>query len=105
MRPPLEVTIRGPRGDEWEKVCGTRTFPVTTWNPMRADLPGKPNAEVWFLHIILLGPGMLDKIVAHMANKFAVPLEELRREVDRQGIPILAEDGYVHLNDLQRWVG
>lgn len=105
MRPPLEVTIQGERGAEWERVCGTRQFPVTTWEPMKATVMGQPNTEVWLLNLLLIDKVTLDKILAHVAAKFNQPLAQIQADVAAHGIPILAEDAYVALNDPQRWVG
>jgi hypothetical protein len=105
MRPPLEVTISGPRGDEWERVCGTRQFPVTTWEPIRANLPGKPNSLVWMMNLQLMDSDTLAKIVAHLSQKFGIPVQEIEAEMAAHGNPILAEDAFVVLNDPQRWVG
>ena len=104
MRPPLEVTINGPRGDEWERVCGTRTFPVTSFNPVRANLPGKPNAEVYIMNVQAMKSEVLDKIIAHLAVKFGIPVSEIEADMAAHGNPILAEDCTVVLNDPQRWV-
>ncbi len=105
MRPPLTLTINGPRGDELERVCGTRTFPVTTWEPIRADLPGKPNALVWMMNLLLMDGETIRKIIAHLSQKFGIPEHEIQAEMAEHGNPILAEDAYVVLNDPQRWVG
>ncbi len=103
-RPPLTVSINGARGDEWERAVGTRTFPVTTWNPMRGNLPGKPNAEIWMINLGALEPELLDKIVLHLAQKFEIPADEMRHEVLARGIPVLADDAFVVLHDPQRWL-
>jgi hypothetical protein len=105
MRPPLTVTIQGPRGDEWERVCGTRTFPVTTWEPVRANLPGKPNAEVWMMNLQLMDSETLGKITARLSQKFDIPVKEIEAEMAAHGSPILAEDAFVVLDDPQRWIG
>ncbi len=104
MRPPLEITINGARGDEWQRVCGTRQFPVTTWEPIKADLPGKPQADVYLLNLLLVESVTLAKITAHLAQKFGLSEAEANAEAIK-GIPILAEDCTVVLNDPQRWVG
>lgn len=104
MRPPLEVTITGARGEEWERVCGTRTFPVTTFEPVRANLPGKPNARVYLLNFQLMNSDVLVKIVAHLSQKFNIPANEIEAEMAAHGSPVLAEDCYVVLNDPHRWV-
>ncbi len=105
MRPPFTVTIQGPRGDEWERVCGTRTFPVTTLEPVRANLPGKPNAEVWMMDIQQVHSETLEKIIKHLAEKFGLDAMEIAAWMAEHGNPILAEDAYVVLNDPQRWLG
>lgn len=105
MRPPLEVTINGERGDEWERICGTRRFPVTTWEPLKADLPGKPNADIYILNLLLMESETLDKVTAHLAQKFGLSPQEANLEIVQKGIPILAENVTVVLNDPQRWVG
>ena len=104
MRPPLEVTINGPRGDEWERVCGTRTFPVTSFNPVRANLPGKPNAEVYIMNVQAMESAVMEKIAAHLAQKFGLTEQEVFSDMAAHGNPILAEDCTVVLNDPQRWV-
>jgi hypothetical protein len=106
LRAPLTVTIQGARGDEWERVCGTRTFPVINWEPIMATLPGRPGkSAVWIVNLLLLDEETRGKIVTHLAAKFGEPREQVRRDIDAQGIPILAEEAFVVLNDVQRWVG
>jgi len=104
MRPPLEVTINGPRGDEWERVCGTRVFPVASFQPIKANLPGKPNADVWLLNLRLIDSPTLQRIIEHFSVKFNTPPNETAAAAAAQGIPILAEDCTVVLNDPQRWL-
>ncbi len=104
VRPPFEVTIHGPRGDEWERVCGTRTFPVQYWTPIRANLPGIPNAEVYLMDLREMEPDIVSKIVAHLAVKFGMTPEECWDELKKAGIPILAKDCTVMLHNPLRWV-
>jgi hypothetical protein len=91
LRPP-EVTIHGERGAEYEKLLGRRTFRVKSPLPCRADLPGRPDAEVYLLDIDALRPGELDTLAKHVAAKFSVPYEIVLSEMRDCGVPILAED-------------
>jgi len=101
----LEVTINGPRGDEWERVCGTRSFPVIDWEPVNATLPGLPGVQkVHRVNIQALDSETLHKIAAHLAKKFNASLPETLAAIARDGIPILAEDCTVVLHNPQRWL-
>jgi len=86
------VTIHGARGAEWISVLGTATLPVKSPLPVRAQLPGIDNAEVYLVALDALQPGQLDKIVAHVSRKFGVPVEDVRQELKEHGMPILADD-------------
>ncbi len=108
MRSPLTVTITGPRGDEWERVCGTRTFPVTTWAPVKITVPDRAGAvDAWMLDIQALDSPTLNRILEHLFLKFGGTLAQVAADAAAHGIPILAEDAFVFvtLNDPQRWVG
>ena len=103
-RPPLEVIIHGERGDRWLQLLGTRTFPVTTWEPFLADLPGLPNAKVYMLNVELIPREMLLTMADEIAQRFGAIGDEVLAEIEANGLPILAADCTVVLNDPQRWV-
>lgn len=98
------VTVGGSRGDEWERICGTRTFPVRSPIPVLADLPGKPSSRVFLLAIEDLDGEVREKIFAHLAQKFGLSPEEQMREINAQGIPILDEECSVMIRNPQRWI-
>ena len=95
-----EVTITGARGDEWEAICGVRTFPVQGFLPRPANLPGKPDAQVFLLDLEKLDPATLGKIVSHLCAKFGLSTDEARQEVENAGIPIDAQDCIVATNQM-----
>lgn len=97
------MTVNGPRGDEFEQVCGCRTFPVRSPIPGLADLPGKPAAPVYLLDLDEVEPNTIAKIINHLMLKFNVPPDEVQREIAENGIPILAEDCTVAILHPQRW--
>jgi hypothetical protein len=105
VRPPLEVVINGERGAMWEAATGTRRFPVLDLHPIRADLPGKPNVEVFRVDLDALGPELRTKIYAHLAAKFNWTPDAVRAAIAADGgLPILAEQCTVFLNHPQRWI-
>ena len=95
-----EVMIHGPRGDEWEAICGTRRFPVVGFLPRPATLPGKPNAQVFMLDLTKIEPYIFEKIVAHLCAKFGLSAEEAKREIEAAGIPIDADSCTVSTNQM-----
>ena len=97
------VTIGGSRGEEWERVCGTRTFPVRSPIPMLADLPGKPAARVFLLDLQSIEAETRERITAHLASKFGLSPIEAAQEIQDHGIPILEEDCSTTIRNPQRW--
>jgi hypothetical protein len=97
------VTIGGSRGDEWERIAGTRTFPVRSPIPVLADLPGKPSAQVYLLDLASIAEGVRGRIVGHLSRKFGLSPDEAEAEATKQGIPILADECSVMIEHPQRW--
>ena len=97
------VTVGGSRGEEWERVAGTRTFPVRSPIPVIADLPGKPKARVFLLDLESIEAGVREKIVSHLARKFGLPPHEVEKDVNEAGIPILADDCMTTIQHPQKW--
>jgi hypothetical protein len=104
VRAPFECTIGGKRGDEWERAVGTRTFPVQSWVATRANLPGLPEASVYMLDLKAIDGDLLARITAYLSGKDRVPASQVLLDITRDGLPILAEDCSVRLNDPQRWI-
>ena len=97
------VTIHGPRGEEWERICGRRTFPVIL-PAIMASLPGVGPKCVYLLDLKALPPDDLNKIVEHLAAKFSLKPEEAADEIEKAGIPILDEDVSLMIRNPQRWI-
>jgi len=105
MSADFRVTINGPRGEEWERVAGTRTFPVLTPIPCMATLPGRPGlSRVFLVDLGELGPGVLERIVAHLAAKFQLSEQEAAAEIKTAGVPILDEECTVSISNPQKWL-
>jgi len=106
MSADFRVTIGGARGEEWERVAGTRTFPVMTPIPQMATLPGRPGlSKVFLVDLAELEPGVLDRIVAYLAAKFGLSEQEAAAEIKTAGVPVLDEQCTVVVTNPQKWFG
>ena len=97
------VTLHGERGAEWERVLGTSRIPVRSPIATLALLPSLGEREVYLVALDVLAPGHLEKIVAHLCEKFQLSREEAEAEIRQAGIPILAEACSVFVHNPQRW--
>lgn len=98
------ATIYGERGRKWSAILGTNELPIQSPVPQRAMLPGFTDAlQVYMLAIDQLADGQLNTIVNYLADNFDMSRSEAIREVQANGIPILAEDVVVTIHNPQRW--
>ena len=86
------VILHGPRGDEWQSIIGTRTFPVRSSAPFRTNLPGMDQVLVYLVDLDALDPLDLCKIMFYLCTKFDLTPTEALGEIAYRGVPILAED-------------
>jgi hypothetical protein len=88
-----QVTVYNPeRAEMFEEVFGRTTVPVRSFLPTRANLPGKPNSLIYELDLTRVTPEERRRLVAHLAERFGLPVAEVQGLLDAQGVPILAND-------------
>lgn len=98
------VYIDGERGAEWERVAGTRRFPVRSPIPALAALPGYQTPQrVYLLALDQVEPSRRARILVHLAVKFGLNEAEAAAEIAQAGIPILADQCSVVVHNPQRW--
>jgi hypothetical protein len=98
------IAIGGQRGAEWERIAGTRRFPVRSPIPVTATLPGLDGVQrVYLLALDVIAPDTLSLIVNHLAAKYSLSAEESEREIRTAGIPILEADTIMIVEHPQRW--
>jgi hypothetical protein len=97
------VSIHGERGEEWKRIADTNHFPVKSPIPSLGILPGKGEQRVYLLALDQMLPHVLDRIVAHLAAKFGMTPEETKEEMEKAGIPILADECSVMVHNPMRW--
>lgn len=104
MATDFHVTICGARGEEWQRIAGTNHFPVKSPIPSFASLPGFSEPQkVFMLDLHEIEAATLDKIVAHLSEKFGLSPSETEMEIRTAGIPILEADCAVTISHPQKW--
>lgn len=100
MGKDFTVTVCNPeRKAEWEAVLGTAAVHVRSPIPSRANLPGHPNVLIYELDLDLLSKEQRARVIAHLAARFDVPEDEVARDLDSVGVPILARDCVVSVKN------
>lgn len=105
MAKDFEVIVTDPeRAAFFQEVFGRTTINVLSPVPMWAGLPGLGSSLVFMMDLKLISDAELARLVEHLARRFNLPIEEVAREVERTGVPILDKDCTVVVSNLQRWV-
>ena len=92
MRPTLgHLRADSPRAEAWRRVFGGLEVPILSAVPAQVNLPiGR--RRCFFLRVDALDQGQRERLVHHIATTFGVPAEDVARDVDRDGVPLLEED-------------
>jgi hypothetical protein len=77
------VTVHGARAMDFQAVFGTATVCVKSLLPRLASLPEIGRALVYDLGL---------ETVEHIAKRFGLPAEDVEKDLDSHGVPILAQD-------------
>lgn len=91
------------RAKEWLDVLGTTTVYVESPFPIRMYLPGHDDAEAYMLDLDLITAEQRERLTEHIATKFDIPIDEVRAELDTEGVPILADDCTLTVTNPQNW--
>lgn len=82
------ITLSGARGEEWERVLGTRTLPIQDPDPRVLSLESHGDAACVFLDVDGLALEQQDAMITHMARRSGCLRSAVRREVYTRGVPI-----------------
>lgn len=88
------VTVHGDRAADFQKIFGTTTVRVTGWRAHKGWV-AEHNTTQDVLELDLdwvCANGFRDALVAHLAERFNLPADFVGRDLERVGVPILAED-------------
>lgn len=93
-----------PRAADWIKVFGGLDVHLKSPFPIRANLPGAPNALIYELDLELIAPDVRQRLIEHLAFTFQIPMDEVAAQLDKHGCPIKAEDVIVSVKNPVKWL-
>lgn len=76
----------------WKEVFGADIAPVKSFAMIRANLPGHPRALIYELDLKALSPEIRARLVNHLCVHWNMMPAEVEAELEKTGMPILAED-------------
>jgi hypothetical protein len=91
------------RGRAWAEVFGTTRVHVRSPLPEWVTLPERGAALVFFLDLALLSTEQRERLIEYLAQKFGLAVSEVATEIDKAGVPILAEECTVTVYNPHRW--
>lgn len=83
----------------WREVFGGDTIPILSFVSSAANVPGHPNARVYWLDLKVITVEQRDRLIAGLALKFHLPIAEVAAGIDKMGVPVLADDVAVSSTD------
>ncbi|MBA3716056.1 MAG: hypothetical protein H0W76_27010 [Pyrinomonadaceae bacterium] len=81
-----------PRYADWLKVFDSGIVEIISPIPSKGLLPGLGEREIYLVDLKTLSPDQLKRLHQHLAEKFGGMAEEAAEALEREGLPILAED-------------
>ena len=92
MNELVTCTVYGERAATFEAIFGTATIPIVSPLPQLGILPGIGKVAIYKLDVAALTSDQRAKLVAHLAQRFGLPAADVERDLDVDGMPILAQD-------------
>lgn len=87
------------RAAEWQEVFGNNVVPVLSFIPSLGTFPGVGEAYYYPLDLRAITPEQKERLIASIARRFGLAPKLVRAEIDRVGVPILADDVTVSSRD------
>lgn len=100
------ITVRGERATDFLTVFGTATVPVQAPVPEPAGLPGFDEPQLVYLLDLrwVVEEGHWEKLVDFTTARFGESREFVDRELADVGMPILARDTILRIDNPARWI-
>ena len=83
----------------WSKIFNGDTIPIKSIFPQIVNLPGHPNALIYFLDLEAITDEQRKQLTLSISDKFNLPVPIIEDDIDEAGVPILAEDVTVSTTD------
>ena len=93
MKNICTVTVYDPeRRKEWEEILGTNEVPAISLITSLGNFPVVGKQEYYMVDLDRLTSGQKEQLINHIAVKFKLPIDEVRKDIDKMGVPVLAKD-------------
>jgi hypothetical protein len=81
------------RAAKWREVFGTDEVPITCPIPLSVgSFPQVGEKPYYLMDLRAITPEQKERLIASIAFDFDLSIEEVRRDIDMVGVPILADD-------------
>lgn len=106
MKSDFTATIaeRSPRSEDWKTVFGTKTIALKHPIPQQGNFPEVGIQEFYEVDLKALTEEQRERMIAHIAKRFHLAVEEVRAGLDKVGCPILAEDVTITIHNPMKWL-
>jgi hypothetical protein len=99
------VIVHGDRESLFRSVFGDNRVPIESPVGEWMTLPDMGGPQYAYkLALKAITPDQRRKIVAHIAQRFGYPEQEVDHDLETEGMPILARDASVVVYNPQRWL-
>jgi len=105
MSHPFWLIVHGDREATFVRVYGTNRVPIKEPIGHYAKLPGLSQPQfVYDLALDQLTDDQRRRLVLHLARTFYYTVADAERWLNAEGVPLLARDATVEIDEPQRWL-
>lgn len=83
----------------WQQVFGTDRCPIISMIPKMASVPGKSDVLIYEMDLKAISDEQRRRLIESIATRFDLPPDEVAKNTDEEGVPILAEGVSVASSD------
>src|SRR5260370_31177823 len=99
--PELYSAILNPHGPNyasWHAIFGDSQVLLKSAAPIKAELGAEKDVEVYLLNLAAMTLRVRPRLLGTLAQKFGCPVYEVEQELNKNGLPIRAEDVIVSVD-------
>lgn len=92
-----------PRAEEYLRVFCGLDVPIKGYEPFLAEMPEVGVQLVYLVDLERLKPETRQRLIAHISQRFKLPVEDVARDIDAENVPVLADGVTVFFED-RSWI-
>jgi hypothetical protein len=98
------IDKKSERAQDWEQIFGTDEINIKSPIPIRVNVPNHPNTLAYELDLKLITKEQKARLIEHIARRFNIPKQEVEKDLESIGVPILTDDVIVTVHNPQKWI-